>query len=206
MHYPMVVQPSYFLQHVLSLSHNELQSSENKHYCLYQFLLRRPELNAGIRLLPPLVEFYRWVHSHLSFLVNREQSTQLSIGKTLERFLDKNYQGFKNQLMSKFLQLIGKSMVSSNNREIFYHLLLCMWAEYYRFYMQLSLSVHNIPQLSESTRLSDLIGTDGILFSTIGRIVSMVAIPGDIETNPFLATFCDWFAGCFLQQFCGRRC
>ena len=118
----MVVQPGHFLQHVLSLSHNELQSPENKHYCLYQFLLRRPQLNAGIKLLPLLVEFYRWVHSHLSFLVNREQSTQLSIGKTLERFLDKNYQGFKNQLMSKFLQLIGKSMILSNNGD-FYHFL-----------------------------------------------------------------------------------
>ena len=115
-HYPMLVHSSHFLQHVLSLSHNELQSPENKHYCLYQFLLRRPELNAGIRLLPLLFEFYRWMCIHLSFLVNREQSTQLSIGKTLESFLGKNYQGFKDQVMSKFHQLIGKLMVVTDNK------------------------------------------------------------------------------------------
>ena len=114
-HYPVLVYSSHFLQHVLSQSHNELQSPENKHYCLYQFLVRRPELNAGIRLLPLLVEFYRWVHNHLSFLVTREQSTQFSIGKTLETFLDKNYQGFKDQLMSKFHQLIGKLIVLSDS-------------------------------------------------------------------------------------------
>ena len=122
MHYPMVVQPRHFLQHVLSLSHNELQSLENKHYCLYQFLLRRPQLNAGIKLLPLLVEFYRWVHSNLSFLVNQEQSKQLSIGKTLERFLNSFYQGFKKQWMSKFCQLISRSTVLSNKGD-FYHFL-----------------------------------------------------------------------------------
>ena len=49
--------------------------------------------------------------------------------------------------------------------------------------MELRLLVHDDVQLSESTRLSNLIGTEGILFSTIVKIVRKAALTRDVQRD-----------------------
>ena len=40
-------------------------------------------LQLGGALLPDLVEFYQWLHIHLSYLVRYERATEMSIGNVI---------------------------------------------------------------------------------------------------------------------------
>ena len=43
---------------------------------LTQFVLERPQLQAGGRLLPDLVEFYLWLHTQLAYIVSYDKATE----------------------------------------------------------------------------------------------------------------------------------
>jgi len=52
-------------------------------FVLYHFTLEYERLQVGGALLPDLLEFYQWIHIHLSHLVTFEKAKQISIGDVI---------------------------------------------------------------------------------------------------------------------------
>ena len=52
---------------------------------LTQFVLVRPQLQAGGHLLPDLVEFYLWLHSQLAYIVSYDKAAKLKIGTVVKQ-------------------------------------------------------------------------------------------------------------------------
>ena len=61
---------------------------------LTQFVLERPQLQAGGRLLPDLVEFYLWLHTQLAYIVSYDKATELKIGQVVERAVERYSKDF----------------------------------------------------------------------------------------------------------------
>lgn len=86
---PVTAESDSFLMQILSSS--RLTSSDTPLRVLYQFLLKRPQLAAGAKLLPILLKYYHWIHDTLSFLVTEETAQKLTIKDALETYLQHNY-------------------------------------------------------------------------------------------------------------------
>lgn len=69
-----------------------VQSSEDLDQCLEGgrlwlltvFTLDRQYLQVGGSLLPPLVEFYQWLHTDLAHLLTHDQASSITIGRVIE--------------------------------------------------------------------------------------------------------------------------
>jgi len=61
------------------------ENAENDSYAfaLHCFTLGYKRLQLGGALLPDLVEFYLWIHTHLSHLVTYERAQQITIGNII---------------------------------------------------------------------------------------------------------------------------
>ena len=85
-----------------------IRSSTNRHnkdchlFVLYQFTLRRPALNIGAELLPSLIEFYNWIHTHLAHKVTveiaKQTATKRILISVLKQFFPHQYQEKVDQL------------------------------------------------------------------------------------------------------------
>ena len=60
-------------------------------------------------LLPDLVEFYKWIHTHLSHLVTYEKACEISIGNVIDKSADRYSQKVCNYLTSLFNRIISKN-------------------------------------------------------------------------------------------------
>ena len=52
-------------------------------FALYHFTLEYERLQVGGALLPDLLEFYQWIHVHLSHLVTYDKAQQITIGEII---------------------------------------------------------------------------------------------------------------------------
>jgi len=77
-------------------------------YVLYQFVLRRPKLNAGGTLLPELVQFYSWLHSELSHIVTLDYARTVTVGGILETYLKRNCPEKEERVLNSFRSVAGK--------------------------------------------------------------------------------------------------
>lgn len=80
-HYPELASSKFFLNYILSST--SLHDQTGFHFVLYQFILRRPLLNVGGKLLPGLVSFYQWLHESFTCHLTPQEVQDL----TIERFL-----------------------------------------------------------------------------------------------------------------------
>ena len=76
-YYPQCATKKSFLLQILSST--RLHGPTGSFYVLYQFVLRRPLFNAGGKLLPDLVDFYRWLHDEMAYAVTSDDAQKLSI-------------------------------------------------------------------------------------------------------------------------------
>ena len=97
---PVTADSDSFLLQILSSS--QLTSRDTPLCVLYHFLLKRPQLTAGARLLPILLKFYHWIHDTLSFLVSKETAKKLTIKDALESYLQHNYPA---QMRDEYVQM-----------------------------------------------------------------------------------------------------
>ena len=74
---------------------------------LTQFVLERPQLEAGGHLLPDLVEFYMWLHTQLAYIVSYENATELTIGKVIERIIERYSNDFGKHLKDLYERVKG---------------------------------------------------------------------------------------------------
>ena len=83
------------------LSSTNLHNKDCHLFILYQFVLRRPALNIGAEILPALIEFYNWIHTHLAYKVTveiAEQTTKCILISVLRQFFPDQYQERLDQL------------------------------------------------------------------------------------------------------------
>ena len=65
-------------------------------------------LQLGGALLPDLVEFYQWIHTHLSYLVTYERATKISIGNVISLSAKRYSQKVCTNLTNLFERIISK--------------------------------------------------------------------------------------------------
>eukprot|EP00731_Ephydatia_muelleri_P021730 Em0014g321a len=83
--YPHFSTEKDFINNLLSSVDISLQKQGGGLYMLTQFVLERPQLQAGGRLLPDLVEFYLWLHSQLAYIVSYDRAAELKIGTVVKQ-------------------------------------------------------------------------------------------------------------------------
>ena len=100
----------------------EIHNLNDEHlFLLHHFTLEHDRLQLGGVLLPDLVEFYQWIHTHLSHLLTYERAQKITIGDViklsakryppkLHEHLTSLYQNFS----SKLLLLFELSFIMSN--------------------------------------------------------------------------------------------
>eukprot|EP00731_Ephydatia_muelleri_P026790 Em0018g890a len=92
--YPHFPTETDFIHNLLSSGDISLQKQGGGLYMLTQFALERPQLQAGERLLPDLVEFYLWLHTQLAYIVSYDKATELKIGQVVERAVERYSKDF----------------------------------------------------------------------------------------------------------------
>ena len=84
------------------LSSTNLHNKDCHLFVLYQFILRRPALNIGAEILPSLIEFYNWIHTHLAHKVTveiaKQTTTKSVLISILRQFFPDQYQDRLDQL------------------------------------------------------------------------------------------------------------
>ena len=76
-------------------------------FALHLFTLEYERLQLGGALLPDLVEFYQWIHTHLSYLVTYEKAQQITIGKVISLSAKRYSQELCEHLTDLFKKIIG---------------------------------------------------------------------------------------------------
>ena len=102
-HYPESASKESFLLQILSST--RLHDSKNSLYVLYQFVLRRPLFNAGGRLLPVLVDFYKWLHEEVAYCVTADDAQRLSIGVAMSTILNSYSPTMRDQQHEQFIHV-----------------------------------------------------------------------------------------------------
>ena len=74
---------------------------------LTQFVLERPQLQAGGCLLPDLVEFYLWLHTQLAYIVSYDKATELKIGQVVERAVERYSKDFGTHIKELYERVKG---------------------------------------------------------------------------------------------------
>ena len=74
---------------------------------LTQFVLERPQLQAGGRLLPDLMEFYLWLHAQLAYIVSYDKATELKIGQVVERAVERYSKDFGTHIKELYERVKG---------------------------------------------------------------------------------------------------
>ena len=90
------------------LSSTNLHDRKDRLLLLNQFILKRPLLNAGGRLLPYLIYFYHWIHDKWSYNLTREEAKEALIGEYLQAFLEEHLHNSKDELLSWFENFVGE--------------------------------------------------------------------------------------------------
>jgi len=77
-------------------------------FVLHRFTLEHERLQVGGALLPDLIEFYQWIHTHLSHLVTYELSGDITIGNLIKLSAKRYSQDICDHLTHLFDRIIGK--------------------------------------------------------------------------------------------------
>ena len=65
--------------------------TQNQFYVLSRFALMYPRLKAGGALLPDLIEFYRWIHRELAYLVTKNYAQRHGLEEVITK-ADQKYE------------------------------------------------------------------------------------------------------------------
>lgn len=84
------------------LSSNRLHDKNCQLYVLYQFILKRPQINAGIELLPDLVDFYLWVHEEFNNKIYFKMAQDNSVETFLSTYLNRYSLELRDQRLKQF--------------------------------------------------------------------------------------------------------
>ena len=79
-------------------------------YVLYQFLLKRPLLNAGGKLLPALVDFYQWLHNEIAYTITLEDACKINVETVLSTFLNRHLPEQRDNRLNQFKAITRKHM------------------------------------------------------------------------------------------------
>ena len=90
------------------LSSTNLHNPLNRLYILYQFLLKRPLLNAGGILLPYLVFFNSWIHDNISFKMTQKEAKEARFREHLDMYLLNHFPMSRQKLLNQFDNMKGK--------------------------------------------------------------------------------------------------
>ena len=105
-YYPQSATKESFLLQLLSST--RLHDPAGPLYVLYQFVLRRPLFNAGGRLLPDLVDFYRWLHEVMAYAVSPEDAQKLSVEVAISTVLKTYSPVMRDQRRKQFDRIKSK--------------------------------------------------------------------------------------------------
>ena len=105
--FPVHANPTDFFLQLFSSSF--LDEKDGSLYILYQFILHRPELNAGGMLLPELVQFYRWVHNELNYTVTFDDAKHknVTVEEMLKLYLERHYHGEERERIFGMFQAVA---------------------------------------------------------------------------------------------------
>ena len=153
------------------LTSTNFGDSSSSFYVLYQFLLMRPILDAGIRILPDLVDFYQWIHTQFPQYLTRKQTKSTTVNNLLA--VEIPDVGYSTEILIKrteqFQSICGKSEMCSCSGHILFY------TEFTKECKENLMPGLNLPILNEETVLSEVIsypGTSGILLRYIDKLVS----------------------------------
>ena len=156
----------FFLQ---LFSSSFLDEEDGSLYILYQFILHRAKLNAGGKLLPELVKFYRWIHNELNYTVTFDDAKlkNVTVEEMLNLYLEKHYLGKeKDKIFALFKAVAGILKIHTMPTKFM------NYADKYQVYRDAV--GQSIPQLTADTPLVDILSTPNgkdILYYTIEQIV-----------------------------------
>ena len=136
----------------------------------------RPMLDAGIRILPDLVDFYQWIHTQFPHYLTRKQTESTTVNNLLAvEVSDVGYlPEIRTERTEQFRRICGKS-------EILYrycysgHILF--YTEFTKKYKECLMPGLDLPILNGDAMLSEVIsvpGTSGILLRYIAELVSYI--------------------------------
>ena len=174
-HYLELASSEFFLNFILSST--TLHDATSFHFVLYQFVLRRPLLSAGGKMLPGLVSFYLWLHESFTCHLTPQEAQEL----TIERFLSSSAY-LKPVVMKKqqeqFTKLRGKYYTFSY---FLFIILSCITITILELYQRYSEVCENkLPPLNGNTELIALLSVatqlkeGNILYNTIMNIVRII--------------------------------
>ena len=163
------------------MSSTSLHDETGPHFVLYQFILKRPLLNAGGKLLPTLIDFYQWLHESFAYIKTAEEAQEQDINASLSIFL-KNHSGptLRDKWQKTFQKLKGNKLYCYTISYSYHNFFVLTYdpTEEYRIYSELS--EHKLPPIADHTKLIDFLSVaeeelkgENILYNTIIRIVSM---------------------------------
>ena len=89
---------------LLLFSSTSLGDVECPLYALYQFILRRPKLNAGGVLLPKLVQLYLWLHNELNHTLPLVDASETTVGGVISYLEEKDPVEQNNSRLIKTVQ------------------------------------------------------------------------------------------------------
>ena len=80
--YPLFADEQSFL--MLMMTSTNYYDESCPLYVLYQFILNRPELDYGVRILPGMVDFYQWIHKQFPYCLTRKETETMTMSQLLE--------------------------------------------------------------------------------------------------------------------------
>ncbi|XP_065913406.1 uncharacterized protein [Dysidea avara] len=106
-HYPHLATENEYMKSLVAA--REAHDLDDAHlFALHLFTLEYERLQLGGALLPDLVEFYQWIHTHLSYLVTYEKAQQITIGKIISLSAKRYSQELCEHLTDLFKRIIEK--------------------------------------------------------------------------------------------------
>jgi len=111
--YPHLASENEYMKSLVAA--REIHNLNDEHlFILHRFTLEHDRLQLGGALLPDLVEFYQWIHTHLSHLVTYKRAQEITIGDVIKlsakryppklyEHLSSLYQNFSSKLQLLFM-------------------------------------------------------------------------------------------------------
>jgi len=104
--------------YIRNLEHHKLDGA--KLAVLHHFTLEYKRLELGGVLLPDLVEFYQWIHTHLSHLVTYERAQEITIGDVIALSAQRYPPKVHAHLASLFQNVISKLLLQVYRRIVIF--------------------------------------------------------------------------------------
>ena len=106
-HYPHLVTENDYIKSLVT-ARETCNFNPTYLFALHHFTLEYERLQVGGALLPDLVEFYQWIHTHLPYLVTFQRAQQITIGNVISLSAKRYSSKLCDQLTKLFEGIIGK--------------------------------------------------------------------------------------------------